>query len=148
MLATLLANKMQHCWAQHVVSVCTPCCVLLRVVATCWMKFDQFQTSSNNFQQVTKNTQHGVQTLTTCWAQQCCILLANNVASICTAWRGLTITTRTLCIAGKLTNCNVYSNTVVTISPDTNALYINTEILPMYSCRVIWYIEDNITMTS
>ena len=31
-LATLLANKMQHCWAQHVASVCTPCCVLLEVV--------------------------------------------------------------------------------------------------------------------
>ena len=44
----------------------------------------------------------------------------------------------------KLTNCNVYSNTVVTISSDTNALYTNSEILAMYSCRVIWYIEDNI----
>ena len=51
------------------------------------MKFDQFQTSSNNFQQVAttrSNTQHGVQTLATCWAQQCCVLLANNVASVCT----------------------------------------------------------------
>ena len=34
-LATLLAKKMQHCWAQLVASVCTPCCVLLRVVACC-----------------------------------------------------------------------------------------------------------------
>ena len=57
----------------------------------CWhllaLKFDQFQTSSNNFQQVAttrNNTQHGVQTLATCWAQQCCVLLANNVASVCT----------------------------------------------------------------
>ena len=25
-----------------------------------------------------------VQTLATCWAQQCCVLLANNVASVCT----------------------------------------------------------------
>ena len=57
----------------------------------CWhllaLKFDQFQTSSNNFQQVTttrNNTQHGVQTLATSWAQQCCVLLANNVASVCT----------------------------------------------------------------
>ena len=40
-LATLLANKTQHCWAQHVVSVCTPCCVLLRVVATCWKLLDE-----------------------------------------------------------------------------------------------------------
>ena len=50
-------------------------------------QFDQFQTSSNNFQQVAttrNNTQHGVQTLATCWAQQCCVLLANNVASVCT----------------------------------------------------------------
>ena len=31
-LATLLANKTQHCWAQHVASVCTPSCVLLRLV--------------------------------------------------------------------------------------------------------------------
>ena len=39
--ATLLANKTQHCWAQHVASVCTPCCVLLRVVATCWKLLDE-----------------------------------------------------------------------------------------------------------
>ena len=44
-LATLLANKTQHCWAQHVGSVSTPCCVLLRVVWTCWMKFETGQTS-------------------------------------------------------------------------------------------------------
>ena len=60
---------------------------MLCVVATCWMKFETGQTSSNNFQQVvtTRNdTQHGVQTLATCWAQQCFVLLANNVASVCT----------------------------------------------------------------
>ena len=48
------------------------CCVLLRLVATCWMKFETGQTSSNTFQQVAttrNNTQHGVQTLATCWAQ-------------------------------------------------------------------------------
>ena len=28
----LLANKSQHCWKLHVVSVCTPCCMLLCVV--------------------------------------------------------------------------------------------------------------------
>ena len=28
------------------------CSVLLRLVGSCWMKFDQFQNSSNNFQQV------------------------------------------------------------------------------------------------
>ena len=63
-LAILLANKTQQCGAQHVASVCTPCCVLLRVVGSCQMKFETGQTSSN--------TQHGVQTLATCWAQQCC----------------------------------------------------------------------------
>ena len=31
--ATLLANNSQHCWMLHVASVCTPCCMLLRVVA-------------------------------------------------------------------------------------------------------------------
>ena len=28
----LLANNSQHCWKLHVVSVCTPCCMLLCVV--------------------------------------------------------------------------------------------------------------------
>ena len=67
----LLANETQHCWAQHVASVCTPCCVLLRLVGSCRMKFETGQTSSNNFQQAAttrNNTQHGVQTLVTCWA--------------------------------------------------------------------------------
>ena len=30
---TLLANNSQHCWMLHVASVCTPCCMLLDVVA-------------------------------------------------------------------------------------------------------------------
>ena len=30
------------------------------------------------------NTQHGVQTLATCWAHQCCVLLAKNVVIVCT----------------------------------------------------------------
>ena len=67
MLATLLANKTQHCWAQHVASVCTPCCVLLRVVATCWsLKLVKLHpTTSNKSQQhatthnmVCKRSQH------------------------------------------------------------------------------------------
>ena len=64
-LATLLANKTQHCWAQHVASVCTPCCVLLRLVGSCWMKFETGQTSSKKSQQhttannmVCKRSQH------------------------------------------------------------------------------------------
>ena len=31
--ATLLANNSRHCWMIHVASVCTSCCMLLRVVA-------------------------------------------------------------------------------------------------------------------
>ena len=31
--ATLLASNSQHCWMLHVASVCTPCCMLLDVVA-------------------------------------------------------------------------------------------------------------------
>ena len=47
---TLFRNKgpckrWQHCWSQHVASVCTPCCVLLRLVGSCWMKFETGQTS-------------------------------------------------------------------------------------------------------
>ena len=29
------ANNFQHCWILHVASVCTPCCMLLRVVGSC-----------------------------------------------------------------------------------------------------------------
>ena len=77
-LATLLANKTQHCWAQHVASVYTPCCVLLRLVGSCWMKFDQFQTSSNTSNKaqqhatthnmVCKRSQHvGPNNVASCW---------------------------------------------------------------------------------
>ena len=63
-LATLLANKTQHCWAQHVASVCTPCCVLLRVVVTCWKLLDEVWPVSNFIQQLPTTS--------------------NNVASFCT----------------------------------------------------------------
>ena len=42
--ATLLANNSQHCWMLHVASVCTPCCMLLDVVARCCAKFETGQT--------------------------------------------------------------------------------------------------------
>ena len=51
-LATLLANKTQHCWAQHVASVCTPYCVLLRVVTTRWKLLDEVWNWSNFIQQL------------------------------------------------------------------------------------------------
>ena len=38
--AILLANNSQHCWMLHVASVCTPCCMLLDVVACCCAKFE------------------------------------------------------------------------------------------------------------
>ena len=46
-LPTLLANKMQHCWAKHVANICTPCCVLLHIVATCWKLLDEVWNWSN-----------------------------------------------------------------------------------------------------
>ena len=42
--ATLLANNSQHYWMLHVTSVCTPCCMLLDVVACCCAKFETGQT--------------------------------------------------------------------------------------------------------
>jgi len=42
--ATLLTNNSQHCWMLHVASVCTPCCMLLDVVACCCAKFETGQT--------------------------------------------------------------------------------------------------------
>ena len=41
---TLLTNNSQHCWMLHVASVCTPCCMLLDVVACCCAKFETGQT--------------------------------------------------------------------------------------------------------
>ena len=49
--ATLLTNNSQHCWMLHVASVCTPCCMLLDVVACCCAKFETGQT----FQPTTPN---------------------------------------------------------------------------------------------
>ena len=47
----LLANNSQHCWMLHVPSVCTPCCMLLDIVASCCAKFETAQT----FQPTTPN---------------------------------------------------------------------------------------------
>ena len=49
--ATLLTNNSQHCWMLHVASTCTPCCMLLDVVACCCTKFETgqtFQTTTSN----------------------------------------------------------------------------------------------------
>ena len=44
--ATLLANNSQHCSMFYVASVCTPCCMLSRVVGICCAKFKTGQTFS------------------------------------------------------------------------------------------------------
>ena len=44
--ATLWTNNSQHCWTLHVVSVCTPCCMLLRLVGSCCAKFETGKTFS------------------------------------------------------------------------------------------------------
>ena len=48
---TLLTNNSQHCWMSRVASVCTPCCMLLDVVAYCCAKFE----TSKTFQPKTPN---------------------------------------------------------------------------------------------
>ena len=44
-------KRTRHCWMLHVASVCTPCCMLLDVVACCCAKFETGQT----FQPTTPN---------------------------------------------------------------------------------------------
>ena len=44
--AALLGNNSQQGWMLHVASVCTPCCMLLRVVGSCCVKFEIGQTFS------------------------------------------------------------------------------------------------------
>ena len=51
--ATLLASNSQHCWMLHVVSICTHCYMLLRVVGSFCAKFE--------------TSQMRMQTDTTCW---------------------------------------------------------------------------------
>ena len=41
---TVTCDNFQHCWMFHVASVCTPCCMLLDVVACCCAKFETDQT--------------------------------------------------------------------------------------------------------
>ena len=42
----LTCKRAQHCWMLHVASVCTPCCMLLSVVASCLAKFATGETFS------------------------------------------------------------------------------------------------------
>ena len=65
--STLLANNPKLCWMLRVAPVCTPCCMLLRVVGSCCAKFE------------TDQTFRYVQTDAT---------TPNNVASVCTGLYG------------------------------------------------------------
>ena len=50
-MLAVMTNNSQHCWMLHATSVCTPCCMLLDVVACCCAKFETGQT----FQPTTPN---------------------------------------------------------------------------------------------
>ena len=43
-------KRTQHCWMLHVASVCTPCCMLFRVVRSCCAKFKTGQTLCQQLQ--------------------------------------------------------------------------------------------------
>ena len=70
-------------------SVCTSCCVLLRLVGWSLTSFKLHPTTSN------KSQQH------TTWCanarNMCCVLLANNVASVCTGLNTSWLITRSSC---------------------------------------------------
>ena len=69
------------------------CCVTLRRsrnnrnVGTCWAKsltsLKLYATSANKCQHCCGSMQKGRNKSQHCWAQQCLVLLANNVASVC-----------------------------------------------------------------
>ena len=63
-----LSKRTQHCWRLHVASVCTPCCILLRVVGSCCIRLNTTAT----------RTQQHAKLL----AQQCCELLRPFTSSL------------------------------------------------------------------
>ena len=46
LLSQALCKSVQNCWMLHVASVCSPCCMLLRVVGSYCAKFETGQTFS------------------------------------------------------------------------------------------------------
>ena len=62
------SKRTQHCWRLHVASVCTPCCILLRVVGSCCIRLNTTAT----------RTQQHAKLL----AQQCCELLRPFTSSL------------------------------------------------------------------
>ena len=74
--STLFANNSQHCWMSHVASVCIPCCIMLRVVRSRYIRLHTLQHGRNR-------TQH-------CWriVGRCCVHLhiAQAFAGLC-SWQ-------------------------------------------------------------
>ena len=46
-----LCKRRQHCWMLHVASVCTPCCILLRVGGSCRIRFNTTTKTGKRTQQ-------------------------------------------------------------------------------------------------
>ena len=46
--STLFANNSQHCWMSHVASVCIPCCIMLRVVRSRYIRLHTLQHGRNS----------------------------------------------------------------------------------------------------
>ena len=75
-------KRTQHCWMLHFASVCTPCCMLLDVVACCCAKFETgqtFQRTNPNISFVPRSPKHSA-TMLECRSQHCWELFA----SVCT----------------------------------------------------------------
>ena len=71
-------NKSQHCCVYIVEVFGQQCCVRLHVPISL-TGFKLYAASANKYQQCCCS----MQTDATCWAQQCCVLLANNEHSKC-----------------------------------------------------------------
>ena len=74
-IATCQHNILQHCWAQHVACVWTPCWDMLPVVGSS-LKMVKFKPATPNM------SQQGGQTCATCYAQQCCNMLRWHVVIV------------------------------------------------------------------
>ena len=85
-------KRSQHCWAQHVASVFTPCCVLLRLIGSCWMKFGTGQTSeptSANISIVLRSSKRGPTMLRS---------FAQHIQRCCAGARALQTKNRVVCM--------------------------------------------------
>ena len=58
-IAACQCNITQHCWAQHVGCVWSPCCEMLRHVGCCWLKFEDGQILIQQHLTCLNTTQHG-----------------------------------------------------------------------------------------